>query len=86
MAYFIELVVRDIGWGIVEVEYLPRTHYPVLAGTLRCHESVVARVREVLPAWAAILQGTSLAVVSYVAVTRIAEGRRSIIKTILSDT
>ena len=73
MAYFIELVVRDIGWGVVEVEYLPWANYPVLTGTLGCHESVVARVREVLPTGAAILQGTSLAVVSYVAVTRIAE-------------
>ena len=73
LAYFVELVVRDIGRGVVEVEYLPWANYPVFTGTLGRHESVVSRVREVLPAGTAILQGTSLAVVSYVAVTRIAE-------------
>lgn len=49
-----------------------RTNDPVLARSLCRHEAVVPGIGEVLPAWAAIFQSASLAIVSNVAVTRVA--------------
>ena len=54
------------------MEYLSRSNDPVLAGSLGGEESVVAGLGEVLPAGTAVGQGPSLAVVSYVAVPRVA--------------
>ena len=51
------------------MKHFPWTDYPVLACSFGSHEPVVSRVREVLPAWAAILKGSSLAIVGNVAMT-----------------
>ena len=68
-------VVGAVWWAVVEVEDLGRSDDPVLAGALGSEEPVVARLGEVLPARIPVRQRPSLAVVSYVAVSRVAGGR-----------
>ena len=63
-----------VGRSVVEVQDSPGADDAVLAGSLGREEAVVARLREVLPARLSILQHPSLAVVSDVAVPRMAVG------------
>ncbi len=51
------------------MEQFSRGQYTVLATPLGSHEAIVPGLREVLPAWRAILKSPYLAVVCYVAVT-----------------